>query len=140
MSWGTKKLSPTTATTLILRLWLSGATGLAQANPTRFGRPCPQVKVDRALTPLNLGNASTQPLAFVGSNRWPITDSLPLERVPAASNETAPAVLLLAGAPYFVVPGLLLKEDDLSSGTGHPSPYFVVPGLLLNENVPSHLP
>ncbi|GFH12282.1 hypothetical protein HaLaN_07936 [Haematococcus lacustris] len=81
-----------------------------------------------------------KPLAFVGSNRWPITDSLLLERVPAASNESAPAVLLLAGAPYFVVPGLLLKEDDLSSGTGHPSPYFVVPGLLLNENVPSHLP
>ncbi|KAL6761244.1 hypothetical protein V8C86DRAFT_3023939 [Haematococcus lacustris] len=90
-------------------------------------KPAVKVKVDRALTPLNLGNASTQPLAFVGSNRWPITDSLPLERVPAASNETAPAVLLLAGAPYFVVPGLLLKEDDLSSGTGcghkqHPGP------------------
>ncbi|KAJ9534206.1 hypothetical protein QJQ45_006988 [Haematococcus lacustris] len=77
-----------------------------------------QVKVDRALAPLNLGNASTQPLAFVGSNRWPITDSLLLERVPEASNESAPAVLMLAGAPYFVVPGLLLKEDDLSSGTG----------------------
>ncbi|GFH10111.1 hypothetical protein HaLaN_05364 [Haematococcus lacustris] len=44
--------------------------------------------------------------------------SLLLERVPEASNESAPAVLMLAGAPYFVVPGLLLKEDDLSSGTG----------------------
>ncbi|GFH11317.1 hypothetical protein HaLaN_06799, partial [Haematococcus lacustris] len=77
-----------------------------------------QVKVDRALASLNIGNASTKSAAFVGSNRWPLTNSLTLQRVPQANNQTAPAVLLLAGAPYFVVPELLLEEDDLSSGTG----------------------
>ncbi|KAL6745778.1 hypothetical protein V8C86DRAFT_2966903 [Haematococcus lacustris] len=77
-----------------------------------------QVKVDRALASLNIGNASTKSTAFVGSNRWPLTNSLTLQRVPQANNQTAPAVLLLAGAPYFVVPELLLEEDDLSSGTG----------------------
>ncbi|KAJ9519810.1 hypothetical protein QJQ45_013495 [Haematococcus lacustris] len=77
-----------------------------------------EVKVDRALASLNTGNASTKSAAFVGSNRWPLTNSLTLQRVPQANNQTAPAVLLLAGVPYFVVPELLLKEDDLSSGTG----------------------
>ncbi|KAJ9519475.1 hypothetical protein QJQ45_000566 [Haematococcus lacustris] len=77
-----------------------------------------EVKVDSALASLNIGNASTKSTAFVGSNRWPLTNSLTLQRVPQANNQTAPAVLLLAGAPYFVVPELLLEEDDLSSGTG----------------------
>ncbi|KAL6764793.1 hypothetical protein V8C86DRAFT_2470311 [Haematococcus lacustris] len=77
-----------------------------------------QVKVDRALAPLTLGNTSSKALAFVGSHHWPLTTSLPLERIPEANKQTAPAVLLLAGEPYFVVPSLLLAEDNLSSGTG----------------------
>ncbi|GFH29647.1 hypothetical protein HaLaN_28342, partial [Haematococcus lacustris] len=77
-----------------------------------------QVKVDRALAPLTLGNTSSKALAFVGSHHWPLTTSLPLERVPEANKKAAPAVLLLAGEPYFVVPSLLLAEDNLSSGTG----------------------
>ncbi|GFH27120.1 hypothetical protein HaLaN_25387, partial [Haematococcus lacustris] len=77
-----------------------------------------QVKVDSSLAPVHRGNTSSKAWTYVGSNTWPLTTSQPLQRVPAANNQTAPAALLLGGEPYFLVPGLLVSEDAPGGSTG----------------------
>ncbi|GFH07581.1 hypothetical protein HaLaN_02401 [Haematococcus lacustris] len=70
-----------------------------------------QLKAEHSVARLALSSdTGPPPLTYVGSNSWPITASYKLQRVPNSNDQTAPAVLLLSGAPFFVVPDLLVTD------------------------------
>ncbi|KAL6753546.1 hypothetical protein V8C86DRAFT_2725336 [Haematococcus lacustris] len=70
-----------------------------------------QLKAEHSVARLVFSSdTAPRPLTYVGSNSWPITASYKLQRVPNSNDQTAPAVLLLSGAPFFVVPDLLITD------------------------------